>query len=286
VTPPDSFRRAAAYAVAAAVAAAVTGVCVRAAAAAVGTEVVVFFRSAIGGLVLLPWMLRGGGAAMRTQRFGGHLWRAGFGICAMYAFFYGLAHLPLSEALLLTYSTPLYLPFLAWIGIGERPHPVVFPAAAVGLAGIACIVKPAAVSLAEPAPYIGAASGLLAAAAMVSIRRISDTEPATRIVFYFSGLSTAVSAVPLAWAWRAPEGSALALLIATGVFATVVQLCLTRAYSLAPAARIGPFTYTSVIFAGVAGWLLWDEVPDALSVLGMTLVIASCVMVGWRYRAA
>ena len=276
----DHFPHAAAYAIAAAMAAAVTGVCVRAAAAGSGTEVVVFFRSAIGMLALLPWMLRPGGAGLRTQRFGGHLWRAGFGICAMYAFFYGLAHLPLSEALLLTYSTPLYLPFLAWLGLGERPHALVFPAALIGLVGIACIVKPADVSLASPAPYVGAASGLLAAAAMVSIRRISGTEPATRIVFYFSGLSTVVSAVPLAWAWRTPDAHTLALLLGTGVFATIVQLCLTRAYSLAPAARIGPFTYTSVIFAGLAGWVLWGEVPDTVSLLGMGLVIGSCLLVG------
>ncbi|MBI2382882.1 MAG: DMT family transporter [Gammaproteobacteria bacterium] len=278
----ENLRAGAALAVAAAAAFALTAACVKGASAGVGNEMVVFFRSAVSLLLLLPWLLRGGAAAWRTARLGGHLWRAGFGVLAMYCFFYAIAHLNLAAAMLLTYSTPLYVPFIAWMWIGERPPAVVFPAVALGLLGLALIVKPGVQDFVRPAALVGVASGLFAACAMVSIRRISDTEPATRIVFYFSLLSTAISAVPLAWTWQAPTGTILLLLIACGIFATVGQLCLTRAYALAAAARIGPFTYTSVIFAGLIGWLLWDERPDAASLAGMALVVGSCVLAGWK----
>ena len=310
--------RGAAYAIAAAAAFAVTAACVKAASATVSNEVVVFFRCAVSLLVLLPWLLRHGTAAIRTERLGGHLWRAGFGVCAMYCFFYAIAHLNLAEAVLLTYSTPLFIPFIAWAWIKEPPPAIIFPAVALGLVGIALIVKPgaapsasagdiisfsltpaaapsasagdvfsfsttpAAGSLVSFASAVGLLSGICAAAAMVSIRRISDTEPAVRIVFYFTSLSTLVSVIPLLWAWSAPSPAALLWLLATGVFATVGQLCLTRAYSLAAAARIGAFTYSSVIFAGLLGWALWNETPDAYSILGMALVIGCCVLAGWR----
>jgi drug/metabolite transporter (DMT)-like permease len=117
---------------------------------------------------------------------------------------------------------------------------------------------------------------------MVSIRRISDTEPATRIVFYFALMATAISAIPLLWAWQVPSPRSLALLIGAGLFATVGQLNLTSAYSLAPAARVGPFTYFAVIFSALLAWLLWDEAPDRWSVLGAGLVVATCVLVSWR----
>jgi len=279
---PDDLRRGALFAVLAAAAFALMSACIKAASASVGTPVIVFFRSAVGMAVLLPWLLRHGTAAIRTRRPGGHLWRAGFGICAMYCFFYAIAHLHLAEAILLTYSTPLFIPFIGWLWIRELPPPVIFPAVALGLVGIALIVKPGAALALSPASAVGVLSGVCAASAMVSIRRIADTEPAARIVFYFSALSTAISAVPLLWAWRTPAPAALALLVGTGVLATAGQLCLTRAYSLAPAARIGAFTYVAVVFGGLIGWALWDEAPDAASLAGMALVIACCLLAGWR----
>jgi drug/metabolite transporter (DMT)-like permease len=279
---PDPLRQGALFAVLAAAAFAVMAACVKAASASVGNEVIVFFRSAVGLLTLLPWLLRHGAGAVRTARLGGHLWRASFGLCAMYCFFYAIAHLHLAEAIVLTYSTPLFIPFIAWAWIREPPPAVIFVAVALGFGGIALIARPQAAGLASVATLVGVASGLCAAAAMVSIRRIADTEPAPRIVFYFSALSTLISAVPLAWAWRTPPAPVFALLVGTGVLATLGQLCLTRAYALAPAARIGAFTYIAVVFGGAAGWVLWDERPDAQSMLGTALVIACCLLASWR----
>jgi drug/metabolite transporter (DMT)-like permease len=281
----DNVAQGAAFAVLAAAAFAVMAACVKASSRAAPNEVIVFFRSATGLVVLLPWLLRYGAAAVKTTRPGGHLWRAAFGICAMYSFFYAIAHLHLSEAILLTYSTPLFIPLIGWLWIREAPPPVIFPAVALGLIGIALIVKPGGELLDSPAGLVGLASGVLAACAMVTIRSIADTEPAPRIVFYFSALSTVISAVPLLWAWRTPEPRLLALLVATGVFATLGQLCLTRAYSLAPAARIGAFTYVAVVFGGIIGWAVWGEAPDQASLFGMGLVIACCLLAGaprWR----
>lgn len=282
----NDLRRGAAHAIHAAAAFSLTGVCVKAASATAPNEIVVFFRCLVSLLVLLPWALRQGTDSLRSRRVGGHLWRASFGVLAMYAFFYAIARLPLAEAMLLTYSTPLWVPFIAWAWIGERPPPVVFPAALLGLVGIAFIVKPGSVQIDWLAGIVGAGSGILAACAMVSIRRISDTEPAQRIVLYFMILATAISAIPLLWAWQTPDLRTLALLVGAGVTATLGQLNLTRAYAYAPAALVGPFTYTAVVFSALLAWLLWDEQLDGWSAIGMLLVVTTCVMVGWRRQPA
>ena len=283
--PVDDLRRGALFAVLAAAAFALMAAGVKAASSLVRSEVIVFFRSAVGLLVLLPWLLRHGSSAIRTTRLGGHLWRAAFGVCAMYAFFYALGHLHLAHAILLTYSTPLFIPFIAWAWIDEPPPPVIFPAVALGLVGIALIARTDASLALSPASVAGVLSGICAAAAMVSIRRIAHTEPAPRVVFYFSALSTLISAVPLAWSWSVPSAPTLGLLVAIGVLATAGQLCLTRAYALAPAARIGAFTYIAVVFGGLLGWVLWGERPDALSLAGMGLVVGCCLLASWRPRA-
>jgi len=278
----NDLKRGAAHAVYAAAAFSLTGVCVKAASATAPNEIVVFFRCLVSLLVLAPWALRQGAGSLRSQRVGGHLWRAGFGVLAMYAFFYAIGRLPLAEAMLLTYSTPMWVPFIAWAWIGERPPAVAFPAALAGLVGIGFIVKPGHAEIDRLAGLVGVASGVLAGCAMVSIRRISDTEPAQRIVLYFMLLATAISAVPLLWAWQTPDAGTLLLLIGAGATATVGQLNLTRAYAWAPAALVGPFTYTSVVFSALLAWWLWDENLDRWSGFGMLLVVATCVMVGWR----
>jgi drug/metabolite transporter (DMT)-like permease len=280
----DDIRQGALHAVLAAAAFALTGVCVKWAAESAPNEVVVFFRCAVSLLAFLPWILRRGARVVYTRRPGGHLLRAAFGCAAMYCFFYTIGRLPLAEAMLLTYSTPLWIPFIAWLWIQERPPAVALPASLLGLLGLALIVKPGALHIDWRAGLIGVSSGLFAAMAMVNIRRISDTEPAERIVFYFAALSTLITAVPLLWAWRTPDLATLAALVGAGLFATLGQLQLTRAYACAPAARVGPFTYTSVLFSGVLAWLIWDERLDLWSVIGAAVVVASCLLAGWRQR--
>lgn len=281
----DDLRRGALYAIAAAGAFSLTGACVKAASTQSPNEVVVFFRSAVSLLLLLPWMLRGGYAAtVRTQRLGGHLLRAAFGVCAMYCFFFAIAHLHLAEAILLTYSTPLWIPFIAWAWLGERPAPLTLAASLLGFVGLAVIAGPEGARLSGWAGLVGVASGLLAAAAMVSIRRISDTEPAARIVFYFSLLATLISALPLLWAWKRPDLPTLWLLLGAGATATAGQLLLTRAYASAPAARVGPFTYAAVLFSALLAWLIWDEGVEGRFVLGAVAVVAACVLAGWQRK--
>jgi drug/metabolite transporter (DMT)-like permease len=234
-------------------------------------EMVVFFRSFVGLVVLIPWLVRGGFAALRTPYPRRQVTRAFAGLGAMYCFFYAIARLPLGEAMLLNYSSPVFIPFIAWLWIGEPIPPGIGWAIASGLAGITLILKPG-LGFLSPASIIGLSSGLLTATAMVAIRGLAREEPTLRIVFYFGAVCSAASAPPLLWGWRTPSFPALALLVLVGVLATSGQLLLTRAYALAPAARIGPFTYSSVVFAALFGWLFWGELPDAFSLAGALLV--------------
>lgn len=278
----NDLRQGATYAIYAAAAFALTGVCVKQASATASNEVIVFFRCAVSLAALMPWALRRGLGVLKTRRPGGHLLRAAFGCAAMYCFFYTIAHLQLAEAMLLTYSTPLWIPFIAWLWIDEKPPMVAVAASGLGLIGLAMIVKPGSAHIDWLAGLIGVAAGVFAGCAMVNIRRISDTEPAERIVFYFAALATLISAVPLLWAWRSPDLPTLGLLVGAGLTATVGQLYLTRAYGCAPAARVSPFTYMSVIFSALLAWLLWGERMDGWSILGSLIVVATCVLVGWR----
>jgi drug/metabolite transporter (DMT)-like permease len=256
---------------------AATGAAVKLASPSVSNEMAVFFRSFFGLLVLIPWLVRGGLAGLRTPYPRQQVTRALAGLAAMYCFFYAIAHLPLAEAMLLNYSSPLFIPFIAWLWLGEPIPEGIGWAIGVGFIGICLILKPG-LGFFSPASAVGLLSAVLTATAMVAIRGLARHEPTTRIVFYFGVVCSVASAPGLLWGWRPPSAPALALLVLVGVLATSGQLLLTRAYALAPAARIGPFTYSTVVFAALFGWFLWGEVPDGLSVVGGTLVFAAGVL--------
>jgi drug/metabolite transporter (DMT)-like permease len=253
------------------------GALVKSVSVSLPNEMVVFFRCLMGLLALTPWLVHRGPRYFATRKLGAHLVRALTGLAAMYCFFYALGRLPLAEAVLLNYSAPLFIPLAALLWVGEGFSRQLWWPIAIGFAGIALILKPG-LALFTPVALIGLAAGILSALAMAGIRRLTSTEPAVRIVFYFSLTATLVSAVPLAWAWQTPAPGLWLKLIAVGVLATSAQILMTRAYAHAPAAQVGPFSYGIVVFAGLFGWALWGELPDLLSLAGVLLVIVAGIL--------
>lgn len=235
-------------------------------------EMNVFLRNIFGLLFLMPWILSKGIAHMKTRRLASHLLRSLSGLSAMYCFFYAIAHLDLAEAVLLNYSSPFFIALIALVWLRERPSGKLVFAIFLGFIGICFILRPLG-NVPNPAAFVGVLSAFFAALAMVTIRDLSRTEPTIRIVFYFTTVSTLVSALPLIWAWQTPPLTALMVMALAGLCACFGQLLLTYSYSQAPAAQIGPFTYMSVIFAAMYGWIFWREILDIYTLIGASLVI-------------
>lgn len=253
------------------------GVFVRLASHTASNEIIVFARNLTGLALLVPLLLVDHKTGFRTQVFPKHLWRALTGLTAMYGFFYAIAHLPLSNAMIFTYSSPLFIPLVAWIFLKEAMTVRAWVSAGIGFLGVILVCKPDH-GLMNHFAIIGLGSAFLAATAFVTVRALGASEPTPRIVFYFALIATVVSAVPLFWKGRAITLHEFGLLAAVGVLATVSQLCMTRAYALAPAGRIGPISYLAIIVAGIYAWILWGERPDTWAVLGTGLIIASSLV--------
>ncbi len=250
------------------------GVLIREVSSAAGNEAVVFFRNLIGVLAFLPLVLLKGVAPLHTRRFKSHLWRSGFGLLAMYCFFYAIAHLPLADAMVFTYSAPVFTPLIAWWWLKEPLTRRMQLTSLVGFTGVLLVAKPSG-ALFDSLSLVGLAASILAAFAFVSIREMSDTEPAFRMVFYFALFSTLGSTVPFVLTWQPLSDSTLLLLVAVGVMATISQLAMSKAYTLAPPGLIGPFAYLAIVFSGLLAWLRWGETPDLWSVLGTLLIFGA-----------
>lgn len=253
------------------------GALVKAASADMPNEILVFMRNLFGLMVLAPWLWRGGLHGLKTGVFPLHLMRSMLGLGAMYCFFYALANLQLADGMLLKMTAPIFVPFVALFMLGERLSPRVLLAVPVGFAGVLLVLRPEGDF--NSAALIGLFGGMLAACAKVSVRRLSRSEPAVRIVFYFAVLGALVSAVPLVWAWQTPNGSQWLLLVAMGVVGSAGQILLTRGYASAAAGEVAPFTYFSVVFGVAYGYLFWGEIPGLYFVGGALLISLAGVLI-------
>jgi drug/metabolite transporter (DMT)-like permease len=258
------------------------GAMVKVASADLPTEVIVFSRNAVAMAFLLPWLaVRHQRIDLKTDCLHLHLLRATAGLAAMYCFFIALKLLRLADAMLLCYTLPIFIPIIEWFWLKEPVSRQTKIAVIVGFIGIALVLKPG-FGLFQPAGLVGLASGLLAALAIVGIRRMTVTEPVVRVVFYFTVFGTLVSAVPLAWAWENPQGPMLGVLGAMGVMAIMAQMCLTKGYSLAPAGQVGPFSYGNVVFAALLGWIFWGEILDGWTLAGAILTCLAGIIATYR----
>lgn len=252
------------------------GVIIRVVSEELSTPMIVFMRNLMGLILMLPFLLRAS-RAMATNNIHLHLMRAVVGISAMSCLYYSWSVLPLGQAALLKQTAPFFVPVIAFWWLGESVPARVKLALLVGFAGVALILNPqqGEINLGLLVALLGAS---LSALAKVTVRRMHLTEPPQRIVFYFALFGSLFSVVPAALHWVTPSTEALVWLLGLGATSTLAQLSMSRAYTLVPAAQLGPFTYSSVVLAAGVGWLLWDESVALLTVFGMLLVFAGGVL--------
>jgi len=238
---------------------------------------VLFFRNLFGLLILLPLIFKLGIKTLKSDNLKWHFLRSLSGVSAMYCFFYALSELPLADAMLLKISAPLFIPIIALIWLSEHISLRAITAIMIGFLGVILVIKPTGtVHIASLAGLMG---GALAALAKVTIRRMSASEPTSRIVFYFGLISLTVSTIPMFWYWVNPSSKEWMLLILLGGCGTLGQLFLTKAYLLAPASRIAPFTYSSILFAAIIGLVFWGEIITLLTVTGALLIIVAGIII-------
>jgi drug/metabolite transporter (DMT)-like permease len=201
----------------------------------------------------------------------------------MYAFYFAIAHINLAEAMLLKLTAPIFIPMVAFLWLREEMSPFIWAALGIGFCGVLTILAPGVQGV-SPVALIGLLGGLFAALAKVTVRRLAHTEPSLRIVFYFALIATTVSAVPLIWSWQTPTATDFPWLLAVAALATLGQLALTTGLSRAPASRMAPFGYFSVVFGALYGWLIWTEPVSWRLALGSLLIAGAGLLVS-RQRA-
>lgn len=255
---------------------AIMAVCIKIASSELPAVQLVFLRSIIGLLIILPIVLPRGIKFIKTPVIHLHMIRGFVSLCAMTCFFYAISHVGLSESTLLNASSPLFIGFLAMSVLKEKITTRSALALIVGFIGVCFILKPGT-TLFTFAALIGLCSGLFIACAKILVRYMANTEPVMRTVFYFSIFSSIYSSILMIWFWQTPTMFDVSIMVLAAICATGGQTLLTYSFTHNEAVTVAPFTYVTVMMATLFGWIGWNELPDISSSIGAILIIGSCL---------
>jgi drug/metabolite transporter (DMT)-like permease len=235
---------------------------------------ILFFRSALGFLFVLPFFWRSPLEPLRTKRHGAHLIRGVVGTLGNLCFFWTVAYMLLADAVALQFSRPLFMLPLAVLLLGEVAGLRRSLVVAVGFLGILIYARPFTAGF-DPGVLVGAAGAVFSCIVVICIKWLAKTEPTRVIMFYYSFWCAVFSAIPaFAW-WVTPTPVELVMLVAVGVLGIYGQGLVTHGYTLADAGALVTLDYSRVVYAAVLGYLLFGEIPGPWNFLGMALIVAA-----------
>ncbi|KQT88256.1 DMT family transporter [Aurantimonas sp. Leaf443] len=252
---------------------------------------IVFFRSFFALVPVVAYLLWLGelSTALQTNDLTGHFVRGAVGVVSMACGFFALTRLPYPEWITISYGAPLLTVVFAAIFLKEVIRAYRWTAVAIGLFGIVVVSAPnftlAAEGLGE-GQAIGIAasmmSAVVAAIAMIQIRRLVRTEKTTTIVLYFSLTCSAIALLSVFLGWQPLDARQASFLVLSGLCGGVGQLLLTACYRYADTSTIAPFEYTSMLFAIGIGYFVFGEAASLTTLAGAAIVISAGIFIIWR----
>ncbi|WP_323031058.1 DMT family transporter [Brachymonas denitrificans] len=266
---------------------AIMGVCIKLASQGYGTLEIVFYRG-LTGVVLFSALLWFRGTPLATPVPLLHVRRNLAGITAMSLWFYAIGHLPFATSMTLNTMSSVWLGTLvivaAWWKTRRIAYPWLFVAVLCGFAGVVLLLNPRMAGNDPLAALLGLISGMMSAVAYLQVSALGRAgEPETRTVFYFSLGTTLVGLVgvllfsgfsPLEWrtAWLLP---------ATGIFASLGQWCMTRAYTRGSTLVVATLQYLGIVYASLFSLWLFHERLEPAAWLGMVIIVLSGIAATW-----
>jgi drug/metabolite transporter (DMT)-like permease len=241
------------------------------------TDMIVFARFFISLVLLMPWVIKNPKEALYLAKPVTIVTRSLFTLSAFACFFYALKYLPLSNALLLSNTSPLFVPILAWFtGRHTTPHKV-WLGIVLGFIGVGLVLKPAP-GFFQAASIIGLASGILAAMTVLIIRRLTKDTPVIQILFYNFFICSILTGLFLPFGWQSVDTHTFFLLLGVGFFGAAFQWFSTLAYAKTPARITAPLMFLCILFGIIADWLIWHEIIDLMTLAGMLCVIVGGIV--------
>ncbi|MHA1108268.1 MAG: DMT family transporter [Alphaproteobacteria bacterium] len=242
---------------------------------------IIFFRALIGFAIQAPWLMQTGPSVFRPAALGLVTLRSTFVFAAMVLWFAALAAMPISDAVALQFTLPLFAIMGAGLILGEEVGARRLAAAAAGFAGALVIIRPGFVEI-NPMALVVLVSAAFVAAVQITTKRLAGRVPGAVLVFHMNLLMLPIAAIAVAPVWMTPQMADIPWLLAVGVFGNIAHIFMMRAMQAADASLVAPVDFMRLPMAAGLGWLLFRETSDIWTWAGAAIIFANATYIARR----
>jgi drug/metabolite transporter (DMT)-like permease len=228
-------------------------------------------------VTMVPWYRRRTGKpVLASKQPAMQIVRAVVLLISTMVFFSVLRIVPLAEGTAMNFCAPLMvLAASPWL-LGEKTYISRWIAVAVGFTGMLIVLRPGG-AIVPAGVALGLLSALTFAAIAIMNRRLSRIDDPMTTLYYggLVGMVVSSAMVPFFWSTHNPDLKEWLILASTGVTSTLGHFFMNTAYKHAEASLLTPFVYLQVVSATIMGWLVFNQLPDALTAVGIAIICAS-----------
>lgn len=259
----------------------VMAIAIRLASHTLSTVEIAFFRNFFGLMTVLPLVMRMDPAALRTKQLPRYFMRCVIGIFSMLCGFWAIGHLPLAQAISLSYSSPVFVTILAAVMLGETVRGRRWAAVAAGFIGVLVIVRPFSHEF-TGGTLIALLAAVLSAVVAIQIKQLARVDAANTIVLYTYLFWVPISLIPALFAWEWPQGIVWLWVIGAGLFGTGGQVLWTHALKLGEVSALTPISFIQLPLVALVGWLWFNESVDVYTWIGAGIILAANAYIAHR----
>ena len=241
----------------------------------------IFLRSVVSFIIILPWALRQNSRDIKTRRLPLHIFRNTIHYLGNVGWFIGVTLVTLADLQALQFTVPLFTILMAIIFLGEKVGVHRWTATCIGFIGALIIIRPGFIELSTGTIAV-VLSAIFYAASQTSTKSLSNTDSPNAILFYMSIIFVPLSAIPAFYVWVTPGLGDLVPITLLGIFGYAAHACIIRAFAAADASYVMPFDFFRLPIAAIFGFILYQEWPDFWVWAGGATIFAATYYITWR----
>jgi drug/metabolite transporter (DMT)-like permease len=210
-----------------------------------------------------------------------HMTRTIFGATGVTLMFAAVAFIPMSDATAISFLNPVFGMILAIPFLGEKVGRWRWLAAAMAFVGALILLRPGPDTF-QVAALLALGAALAMGFELVFIKKLADREPALQILLINNAIGCVLMSVAVIAFWAPPTLAQWGVLVTLGLMMAGAQTCFINAIARADASFVTPFSYLTLIFAGLYDWAIFAQIPDWISVLGAAIIVSGAALLAWR----
>ena len=197
----------------------------------------------------------------------------------------GIISVPLAMGTTIMFMSPIIVTLLSIVVLGEHVGIRRWFGIALGFIGALIVIRiwETGISGLNHGSLFLLCAALTNASYQIATRKLRSESPYTTLLFT-AAVGALITSLLLPWHWTMPNAQGWSLLIASGIAGGLGHLCLIKAFQAAPASVVAPFSYSSLIWATIAGFAIWGDIPTASTLIGASLIIGSGLYIFLRER--